>query len=332
MPATDYSALREEITAGKTETVSDSGGAGSEKPEFKAAVGLSRQWDARKAGREVAYKTLEKLGTKPDFFLLFSTIHYEKYGGFKEFLAGVWEILPKGTPLIGGTVAGFINPEGCFTRGATAMAVSYPNMDVAVGVGRNTKRAPHIAAKECAGMIKKGLENSKYENKFLFEVVSGGKIPQFPGLGRRRVIKSGIIGKLATTLSHISLIVLQKGVGREEEVLESLVGQLPDYTIIGGSAIDCNNMVENFQFFGRYVYSNSLVALGLKTNLDIKVNTTYGLKDTNIKMNITKKSGNDRVIHRIDNAPALDSFLKKITWPDDFIDERLYRKTFFIPL
>ncbi|MBU4341188.1 MAG: hypothetical protein KJ928_01160, partial [Candidatus Altiarchaeota archaeon] len=106
MPATDYSVLRDEVTTGKTETVSDSGGAGSEKPEFKAAVGLSRQWDARKAGREVAYKTLEKLGTKPDFFLLFSTIHYEKYGGFKEFLAGVWEILPKGTPLIGGTVAG----------------------------------------------------------------------------------------------------------------------------------------------------------------------------------------------------------------------------------
>ena len=66
------------------------------KPEFRAAVGLSREWDARKAGREVARDTLEKLGTDPDFFLLFSTIHYEKWGGFKEFLAGVWDVLPEG--------------------------------------------------------------------------------------------------------------------------------------------------------------------------------------------------------------------------------------------
>jgi len=44
------------------------------KPEFRAAVGLSREWNARKAGREVARDTLERLGTDPDFFLLFSTI------------------------------------------------------------------------------------------------------------------------------------------------------------------------------------------------------------------------------------------------------------------
>ena len=93
--------------------------------EFSAAVGLSREWDARKAGREVASDALAKLnGKKPDVFILFSTIHYEKYGGFKEFLAGIWEILPKGTPLVGGTVAGFINNQGCFTRGASALAIS----------------------------------------------------------------------------------------------------------------------------------------------------------------------------------------------------------------
>ncbi|MCD6237631.1 MAG: hypothetical protein J7K13_06755, partial [Thermoplasmata archaeon] len=76
--------------------------------ELKAGVGLSRKWDAREAGREVALSTLEKLdGENPKFFLLFSTIHYEKYGGFQELLNGVWDVLPEGTPLIGGTVAGF---------------------------------------------------------------------------------------------------------------------------------------------------------------------------------------------------------------------------------
>jgi hypothetical protein len=109
---------------------------------IEAAVGVSEKWDAREAGREVAESTLSKMDSNPDFFLLFSTIHYEKHGGFQEFLDGVWEVLPKNTPLIGGTVAGFVNNYGCFTRGATALSVSYPNMDVILGFGKNTKRNP----------------------------------------------------------------------------------------------------------------------------------------------------------------------------------------------
>ncbi len=86
-------------------------------PKFEAAVGMSRKWDAREAGREVAETAIQKLSRPPDFFLLFSTIHYEKHGGFQEFLNGVWEVLPKGTPLIGGTVAGFINHRVAIQEG-----------------------------------------------------------------------------------------------------------------------------------------------------------------------------------------------------------------------
>jgi len=300
-------------------------------PKFEAAVGMSRKWDAREAGREVAHSAIEKLSHPPDFFLLFSTIHYDKYGGFQEFLNGVWEVLPKGTPLVGGTVAGFINPQGSFTRGATALAVSYDDMDVAIGIGFKTKKNPQKAAKDCCKMIKKELKNSLYKNNLLFEFISGGKIPQFPGIGRRRVIKSGLVSKMATKLSNFSLKVLQYGVGREEEILDSLSHELPDYTIIGGSSIDNNNMKENFQFFGEKLYTNSIVALGVKTNQNVDINTTYGLKETGIKIKITKKSGHDRVIHEIDGYPALEGFLKKMSWPYDFIDERLYRKTFFTP-
>src|SRR5512136_1247059 len=86
--------------------------------KVEAALGMSRKWNAREAGKEVAETAIKNLTLPPDFFLLFSTIHYEKYGGFQEFLNGVWDILPKKTPLIGGTVAGFINNYGCFSRGA----------------------------------------------------------------------------------------------------------------------------------------------------------------------------------------------------------------------
>jgi len=301
--------------------------------ELKAGVGLSQKWDAREAGREVALSALKHLdGENPNFFLLFSTIHYEKYGGFQELLNGVWDVLPEDTPLIGGTVAGFMNRYGCYTRGVTSLAVAHSQIDVAAGIGLNTKRDPKKAVKNCAEMIKKGLNPSNYNNKFLFELVSGGKIPQFPGMGRRRVIKSGMTSKIATKLSDISLTTLQYGVGREEEILDELTKHFPDYTIIGGSSIDGNDMIENYQFFGREIYTNAIVAIGVNTNFEIGINTTYGLKKTDIKLNITKKSSYDRVIHEIDGMPASDGFLKKISWPYDFIDERLYRRTFFTPL
>jgi hypothetical protein len=104
--------------------------------KVEAVVGMSRKWDAREAGREVAKTAIRTLTRPPDFFLLFSTIHYEKYGGFQEFLNGVWDVLPEGTPLVGGTVTGFMNNYGCFSRGTSGLAVSYPYIDVAVGVGK----------------------------------------------------------------------------------------------------------------------------------------------------------------------------------------------------
>jgi hypothetical protein len=129
------------------------------------------------------------------------------------------------------------------------------------------------------------------------------------------------------------LTKLQYGVGREEEVLDAFTNEFPDYTIIGGSSIDDNNMIDNYQFFGNNIYTNSIVALGIKTDHDININTTYGLKETGIKINVTKKGKYGRIIHEIDGLPALDGFLKKILWPHDFIDEKdLYRKTFFIPV
>ncbi|MCD6411989.1 MAG: hypothetical protein J7L20_06170, partial [Thermoplasmata archaeon] len=159
------------------------------KEELKAGVGLSRKWDAREAGREVAETALEKLdGEKPKFFLLFSTIHYEKYGGFQELLNGVWEVLPEGTPLIGGTVAGFMNNYGCFARGVTGLGICYQNMDVAVGVGYNTKRDPIRAARESTKMIKANLRN-RWQNRFLVSLISGPEILELPGGERKKVIR-----------------------------------------------------------------------------------------------------------------------------------------------
>jgi len=302
------------------------------KPEFRAAVGLSREWDARKAGREVARDTLEKLGTDPDFFLLFSTIHYEKWGGFKEFLAGVWDVLPEGTPLIGGTVAGFIIPQGCFTRGATALAVSYPNMDVAVGIGRNTKRAPHLAAKHCAKMIKRGLKGSRYENKFIYCNISNGVVPQFPIIGRKRVIRQKQLGNLSLKFTKILNNISRYGVGREAEVLECLSENLQDYSILTISSYDDNNSLSNYQFLNKNTWTNSITALGIKTDITFGINTTFGLTPIGIELTIADKELFDCSFGIIDDDPATERIMRELSWPENFFDERMYRRTYYYPL
>lgn len=293
---------------------------------------MSRKWDARDAGREVARNTIKNLKTHPDFFLLFSTIHYEKNGGFQEFLDGVWDVLPKDTPLIGGTVAGFINPQGCYTRGSTALAFSYQNMDVAVGYGKNTKRNPNNAAIKCANIIKEKLKNSTYPNKFIYELISGSLVPDIPGIGKRRVLTGSIYDKLSGPFSSGILSKFQTGPGREEEVLTALREQLSDYYIIGGSSIDDNSMNANFQFVGNDILTNSVVALGIRTDLGVDVNTTYGLIETDVDLKVTKLGKDKRVIKQINDQSALNGYLNAIGMSRDLIDERLHRRTMFTPL
>lgn len=304
--------------------------------DFQAGVGLSRSWDPKEAGEEVAVTTLEKLDKDPKFFLLFSTIHLDREkDGMQKFVESVYDQLPKGTPMIGGTVCGFMNHYGCYTRGATGLAVSYPNMDVAVGVGHNTKRNPEKSAKECAKMIKKGLEGSKgkYKNKFLFEFVCSGIVPKLPIVGRKRVlILPPIVNKIFPSILSFMTSKLQYGNGREDEVIERLIDEFADYTIIGGSTMDDNRWEKSLQFYNNNVYTNSIVALAFNTNLDASINTTSGLMPTGIKMKPTKIDLYDCALSEIDGKPALDAFQNKLGWSKYFFDEKLHRRTLYYPL
>jgi len=295
--------------------------------KLEAAVGMSRKWDAREAGKEVARSTIEKLSKPPDFFLLFSTIHYEKHGGFEELLNGVYDVLPEGTPLVGGTVVGFMNNYGCYARGASALAISYPNMDVVIGYGKNTKRSPKKAVNQCADMIRKGLGRSNYNNKFLLNLVSGPEVPSMPGLGRKKIIRSGILSKFAIPAFGVSQSLFQKGLGREDEIFEDIVKKLSEYHMILGTTIDDYKGISNYQFLNDSILTNSIVNLGISTDLDLNVNTTHGMKETDIKFEITKLSKNKHIIHEINNKAALPELYKLLNWPEDFLNEKTMANT-----
>ena len=299
--------------------------------KLEAAIGMSRKWDARDAGKEVARSTIEKLSAPPDFFLLFSTIHYEKHGGFEEFINGVRSVLPEETPLVGGTVVGFVNNYGCYARGATALAVSYPEMDVSIGIGRNTKRNPKKAADQSTEMIKKGFESSKYKNKFLLNLVSGPELMSVPGQGYKKVVDSGFMSKFISSAFGMSQYLFQKGVGREDEFFEEITEKLSDYHMILGTSFDDYKGINHYQFFKDKIFTSSVVNLGLSTDLKLDVCTTHGMEKTDIKLEITKLSKNKHIIHEINNKPAVPELHKILNWPKGFLDERtmLYRILYY---
>ncbi|RLF41811.1 MAG: hypothetical protein DRN12_02230 [Thermoplasmata archaeon] len=290
--------------------------------ELKAGVGLSRKWDAREAGREVAETTLEKLdGENPKFFLLFSTIHYEKYGGFQELLNGVWDVLPEGTPLVGGTVLGFANNFGCYTRGASALAVSYKNMDVAMGYGKKSKNAPIEASNECAEMIDSHLKTSQYRNAFLLNLISGPELFNFPGMGQKKIIESKTTANMGISFMKLAQRTTGKGLPRDDEILKNLTKKLPEYSILSGVLLDDFKFLRNYQFYDHQILINSLVGLGLKTDLSLGVNTTHGMLERGDNFKITKVDFNGWLIKEINNKPAWPEFLRLLGWNKEILSD-----------
>jgi hypothetical protein len=301
--------------------------------KFEAAIGMSRKWDAREAGREVARSAIKQLDRPPNFFILFSTIHYGKHGGFQELLNGVYDVLPAQTLLIGGTVTGFMNNYGCYARGATALVISSTDMDIVLGLGKNTKRNPKKAAKRCANMIKNGLKDSRYENKFILNLISASEIPNIPFVGRKKIYTKGFSTKVLLRLFGFSQYVLQKGAGRDDEVIEEMTKQLPDYYMLGGGTLDDGANYSNFQFFNKEVLTNSVVSLGIRSNFKLDVFTTHNMEKTGINFKITKASKDGRMIHEINGESAASQLIKLLNWPKDFLrEETWYKTTYYFPI
>jgi len=294
------------------------------------SVGMSRNWDGFDAGEEVAIRTLEKLEGNPKFLLLFSTYHYLKNREFEKILEGVHTHVSPKVPLIGGSIAGFITREGCYTRGVSAMSSSYENMDVAVGIGRNTKLTPQKAGRDCAEQIKNELKYSKFKQKFFITIISAAEVPNLPLIGKKKVVNVFGINFFLKFFNEICALT-QIGIGRDDTVFDSFSKELEGFIGIGGASCDNLSMEKNRQFFMNSVVSNSIVSIGVSCDKEIIVNTSFGLSPYGKKFKIDKLSGGGYVLEKINNQPAVEEYLNIMGWTRDVLDERLYRKVFYYP-
>ena len=298
-----------------------------EKPNFKAAVEVSRKWDGNQVAIELSIKLKNKC-PKPRFILLFTTIHYE--GEFEKILSGLKKEFPD-IPIIGGTIAGFMTHEGCYTRGVSAFTIDYPNMEISVGIGHNTKKNPIRASLECAEMIKSSMKDNTYSEKFLFLLPSGSKVPSLSGSETKRFYKTKVPSSMLSGLLKTSIRLYQRGVGKEDVILNYISKELPDFKIIGGSSIDDNRMERNFQFFNNQIFSNSVIGLSILSDISITMDSQTAVEKTDKYFNV-QTTGEKYVISKIDDKPATKTLFEYLNWPDFLIEEKFYRTTFFYPL
>ena len=294
--------------------------------DFEASVGMSRKWNAREAGREVAENTLKKLKHKPSFFLLFSTIHYEKHGGFQEFLNGVWDVLPEGTPLIGGTISGFINKDGVFSRGGVGLAYD-GLLQVNDVLARGTRKNP----KKTIDQLKKQLSNNP--NNLLLSFLPGPSMPNFRNGEKLIITKNKALEKMAPSLLKFSTTKSNTGVGRELEVLEHLSNAVEN-DIVGCSTIDDNSYNDNYQFIGNKSYSDAIVLLEIGgLNYDLDTVSMMPMPKSWHKVNSKKTFGH--IVQKIDGKTALSFYVNELGYSPDLIfdePELVHRRFVFAPV
>ncbi|MDD5162922.1 MAG: FIST N-terminal domain-containing protein [Candidatus ainarchaeum sp.] len=297
---------------------------------FEVGIGTSQNWNPEEAAKEVITQALSKLSKPPTFVLLFSTIHHEKNRGFQKILDTIYQNIPKETPLVGGTVTGFLTANAACTQGIAAAAIYSDELDFEIGFGINTKRNPKNAARNCIKKIKNF--KFKFQNKLLLLITSGPSYPIMPGIGKIKVVKNPFLRLLLPSIIKLSTLVIQKGLGREQEIAEEIRKQLPDFSVFGGSTNDDNNYTRNYQFFFDKVLQNTVIALGLSTNFNVFMDGGHGLQSTGINGTIQKKALWDYLIKDFDGVDAQKKYLEANGWDEKVLDEFIHRKTIYYPI
>ncbi len=308
--------------------------------DIQFAVGMSKKWDPGEAGREAASKAISQLKDKPKFMLIFCTIHYDNQkNGLKKLIKGCRELVEDDVPSVGGTMAGFICPGGCHTRGTVVVVASGENIDVAGAFSKNIFRDPYSSGIEVASDINNVLMNSKRRSKILFEFPSG---PIEPKIVMNRFIRkifkkipSIIAPMISDTLLFVGRKYFQYGASVEEYVNEKIIETIPDCYMIGGSTFDDLKVLRHYQFYNKEVSKRAISALGISVNNKVIVDKKVSLSSTGRKMKINRGWGNYSIT-KINNKPAVSQYIKEMNWPEDYskilhVDD-VGKKTWYLEL
>ncbi|MFZ2455593.1 MAG: FIST N-terminal domain-containing protein [Candidatus Altiarchaeia archaeon] len=290
---------------------------------LQAFVSVSSNPDGVEACKEIA-NDIEQNFKEPKLCLFFSTIQYKNQ--FKEMLKTFRSVV--NVPLIGCTASAIMAPNSVYPHGVGVLVVS-GDLEVSIGVGKNSRINPERAGKSAFRMAMKASRHEKYPNKTAIMLPSGMKFPSIPGM--KSIMRLGITKYLYPFMEDM-MALMGTGPAKYDEVLKGAVcqcdGKIP---ISGGGAFDDFKGRCNFQFMNDNVYHDSVVLMLLSTDSICHSEYRHGLKPTGEQMTVTKAKGS--LAFEINGKPAWDGFkeLYKIpreienNWKNDPVSMTIYK-------
>jgi hypothetical protein len=226
-------------------------------------IGFSALADSFSAGKEAALAAIGKTGGRTKALLVFGAMRFDH----RELLAGITSVT--GTiPLVGGTTAGEISPEGVSSGSVVIMAFAHDDLDFIAGVGHD------MSADEKACSI---------------------------------AMVNDILAKTAFD-PDASLMVFPNGMGGDGlkviEGLQQVLGR--NFEITGGFLGDDERFENTFQYYNGKVYRDTIVGLmvidpGKKYSRGIGVRS--GFASIGNSLVCTSSEGN--VLREFENTSAL---------------------------
>jgi hypothetical protein len=228
------------------------------------SVGWSGAPDAFTAGQQAARIALTRLeNRRAGGAIVFGSSWFDQ----EQLLKGALGVL-KGVPLVGGSTAGEITPEGPRSHSCVVLAFSYEDVVLSVGIGQELDRDPRLAGYQAAQQAMR----------------------QFQGRPRNGLL---FFGDGLSTGYGEALRGMQEVLGTSSLVVGALTG-------------DDQRYVTTYQYGQGHLYSQSLVGLLFGGSSQLGIGMEHGFAPISKPRQITKAKMN--VLSEIDGQPALSVY------------------------
>ena len=149
-----------------------------------------------------------------------------------------------------------------------------------------------------------------------FEVSTGMAEIADGDLRRAAAEAARCMDNVGTRASSVLLILSDGLSGDQQEVVRGALEQVgATVPLVGGCAGDDLRMEATQQLFGRRVLTNAIVTAAISSDGPIGIGVRHGWRPVGEPMSITSSSG--VVVMTLDDEPALDVYLDRLSAPDD---------------
>ncbi len=231
-----------------------------------AGIGFSSLVDSYSAGKEAALTAISKTAGRTKALIVFAAMSYDH----RELLAGITSVSGE-IPLVGGTTAGEISPEGFSTGTVVIMAFGHEDLEFVTGIGHNMSE-----------------DESACSVQMVNDIL--GKTPFDP---------------------DASLMVFPNGMGGDGlkvlEGLQLLLGR--NFEITGGYLGDDERFENTFQYHNGKVYRDTIVGL-MVIDPQKKYRRGIGVRSgfTSIGNSLVCTSSEGNVLKEFEHTSALELY------------------------